>query len=270
MCLSYSKNIFRRDYGDGNHVTAKTKRHMSSDCNLEDVLLLFWLISDAAVVCVSLGIDARNSFLWFIHLCFSHSQFDTNGDGQISTAELREAMKKLLGQQVWRCWERLSFSLELSINHDACLHLLCLLHLCVVPEIYATYIHTFPTNWLFQVGHRDLEDILRDIDLNGDGHVDFEGEESYAIWDGILCNSHSRTHFTAYRAWKSNMLAQHLSLLVCFHHSVSLLNTHIFHSISNPNMCGWYPNTMLIVKWGDEGSRSACQIISIARDYGTS
>lgn len=28
-----------------------------------------------------------------------------------------------------------------------------------------------------QVGHRDLEDILRDIDLNGDGHVDFEGEE---------------------------------------------------------------------------------------------
>lgn len=29
-----------------------------------------------------------------------------------------------------------------------------------------------------QVGHRDLEDILRDIDLNGDGHVDFEGEGS--------------------------------------------------------------------------------------------
>ncbi|KAI1900735.1 hypothetical protein AGOR_G00052950 [Albula goreensis] len=27
-------------------------------------------------------------------------EFDTNGDGQISTAELREAMKKLLGQQV--------------------------------------------------------------------------------------------------------------------------------------------------------------------------
>uniref|UniRef100_A0AAV2J0R0 EF-hand domain-containing protein n=1 Tax=Knipowitschia caucasica TaxID=637954 RepID=A0AAV2J0R0_KNICA len=41
----------------------------------------------------------------------------------ISTAELREAMKKLLGQQV---------------------------------------------------GHRDLEEILRDIDLNGDGQVDFE------------------------------------------------------------------------------------------------
>lgn len=31
-----------------------------------------------------------------------------------------------------------------------------------------------------QVGHRDLEDILRDIDLNGDGHVDFEGEASRA------------------------------------------------------------------------------------------
>uniref|UniRef100_A0A671SEE1 Calcium binding protein 1b n=1 Tax=Sinocyclocheilus anshuiensis TaxID=1608454 RepID=A0A671SEE1_9TELE len=45
-------------------------------------------------------------------------EFDTNGDGQISTAELREAMKKLLA----------------------------------------------------------FIDILRDIDLNGDGHVDFEGE----------------------------------------------------------------------------------------------
>lgn len=27
-------------------------------------------------------------------------QFDTNGDGEISTGELREAMRKLLGQQV--------------------------------------------------------------------------------------------------------------------------------------------------------------------------
>lgn len=52
-------------------------------------------------------------------------QFDTNGDGEISTSELREAMKKLLGQQV---------------------------------------------------GHRDIEEIIRDVDLNGDGRVDFEGE----------------------------------------------------------------------------------------------
>lgn len=39
--------------------------------------------------------------LWFDQ-AFSliNPQFDTNGDGQISTAELREAMKKLLGQQV--------------------------------------------------------------------------------------------------------------------------------------------------------------------------
>lgn len=29
---------------------------------------------------------------------------------------------------------------------------------------------------VFQVGHRDLEDILKDIDLNGDGRVDFEGK----------------------------------------------------------------------------------------------
>lgn len=34
---------------------------------------------------------------------------------------------------------------------------------------------------LFQVGHRDLEDILRDIDLNGDGHVDFEGDPPLAL-----------------------------------------------------------------------------------------
>lgn len=26
-----------------------------------------------------------------------------------------------------------------------------------------------------QVGHRDIEEIIRDVDLNGDGRVDFEG-----------------------------------------------------------------------------------------------
>lgn len=57
---------------------------------------------------------------------FMYLQFDTNGDGEISTSELREAMKKLLGQQV---------------------------------------------------GHRDIEEIIRDVDLNGDGRVDFEGEK---------------------------------------------------------------------------------------------
>lgn len=53
-------------------------------------------------------------------------QFDTNGDGEISTSELREAMRKLLGHQV---------------------------------------------------GHRDIEEIIRDVDLNGDGRVDFEGKQ---------------------------------------------------------------------------------------------
>ena len=52
-------------------------------------------------------------------------QFDSNGDGRISLTELREAMKKLMGEQV--------------------------------------------TN-------KEINEILRDVDLNGDGLVDFEGE----------------------------------------------------------------------------------------------
>uniref|UniRef100_A0A8C7I6N0 Calcium binding protein 1 n=1 Tax=Oncorhynchus kisutch TaxID=8019 RepID=A0A8C7I6N0_ONCKI len=67
-------------------------------------------------------------------------EFDTNGDGAISTSELREAMRKLLGQQV---------------------------------------------------GHRDIEDILRDIDLNVDGHVDFEGKlmQILFIYTSIIIKS---------------------------------------------------------------------------------
>ncbi len=79
-------------------------------------------------------------------------------------------MKKLLGQQVQYKTTR-----ELSIMHSVCLNLLCVMD-----------VHTFLTSWLFQVGHRDLEDILRDIDLNGDGHVDFEGKESHAVGASIL------------------------------------------------------------------------------------
>ncbi|XP_015675216.1 calcium-binding protein 1-like [Protobothrops mucrosquamatus] len=50
-------------------------------------------------------------------------EFDTNGDGQISIAELWEAMHKLLGQQL---------------------------------------------------NYQDMDEILQDVDLNGDGLVDFE------------------------------------------------------------------------------------------------
>ncbi|NXS45714.1 CABP2 protein, partial [Balaeniceps rex] len=50
-------------------------------------------------------------------------EFDTNGDGQISMAELREAMCKLLGHQL---------------------------------------------------NYREVDEILKDVDLNGDGLVDFE------------------------------------------------------------------------------------------------
>lgn len=32
-----------------------------------------------------------------------------------------------------------------------------------------------------QVGHRDIEEIIRDVDLNGDGRVDFEGEKESVL-----------------------------------------------------------------------------------------
>lgn len=53
-------------------------------------------------------------------------QFDSDGDGQISLGELREAMKKLMGEQL---------------------------------------------------NHREIDEILHDVDLNGDGQVDFEGKK---------------------------------------------------------------------------------------------
>lgn len=66
----------------------------------------------------------KNIYLYFYPI--QHvSQFDSDGDGQISLGELREAMKKLMGEQL---------------------------------------------------NHREIDEILRDIDLNGDGQVDFEGE----------------------------------------------------------------------------------------------
>lgn len=59
------------------------------------------------------------------------SQFDSDGDGQISLGELREAMKKLMGEQL---------------------------------------------------NHREIDEILRDVDLNGDGQVDFEGTHVGYVW----------------------------------------------------------------------------------------
>lgn len=102
-----------------------------------------------------------------------HFQFDTNGDGQISTAELREAMKKLLGQQVPSGWRSLPSSLRQSINHCPSDLSPCS-SLVNAVSLRPSDVHTFLST--SQVGHRDLEEILRDIDLNGDGHVDFEGK----------------------------------------------------------------------------------------------
>lgn len=66
-----------------------------------------------------------NFFFFLLHYINSVSQFDSDGDGQISLGELREAMKKLMGEQL---------------------------------------------------NHREIDEILRDVDLNGDGQVDFEGK----------------------------------------------------------------------------------------------
>lgn len=54
-------------------------------------------------------------------------QFDMNGDGEISTAEMREAIAALLGEQLKA---------------------------------------------------QEVDEILQDVDLNGDGHVDFDGERN--------------------------------------------------------------------------------------------
>lgn len=54
-------------------------------------------------------------------------QFDMNGDGEISTAEMREAIAALLGEQLKA---------------------------------------------------QEVDEILQDVDLNGDGHVDFDGEDT--------------------------------------------------------------------------------------------
>ncbi|KAM7416339.1 hypothetical protein PAMA_018418 [Pampus argenteus] len=84
--------------------------------------------------------DAFREYLLFHVLsCASAflSKFDTNGDGAISTSELRDAMRKLLGQQV---------------------------------------------------GLKEAEDILRDVDLNGDGLVDFEGKAAFT-YDLFKCSA---------------------------------------------------------------------------------
>lgn len=75
-----------------------------------------------------------------VYLLLCVSQFDSNGDGQISLTELREAMKKLMGEQV--------------------------------------------TN-------REINEILQDVDLNGDGLVDFEGERNFLCLYGISSSSSS-------------------------------------------------------------------------------
>lgn len=71
-------------------------------------------------------------------------QFDVNGDGEISSAEMRQAITALLGEQLKA---------------------------------------------------QEVDEILQDVDLNGDGHVDFDGEvQPYfpssplgMVWDRCSC-----------------------------------------------------------------------------------
>lgn len=65
-------------------------------------------------------------------------------------------MRKLLGQQV---------SFLLFLNEQP---------LCAV--LYSL----LPSYFFFQVGLKEVEDILRDVDLNGDGLVDFEGKTDFS------------------------------------------------------------------------------------------
>ncbi|MGH0162724.1 UNVERIFIED_CONTAM: hypothetical protein FKN15_064239 [Acipenser sinensis] len=138
-------------------------------------------------------------------------EFDTNGDGEISTAELREAMRKLLGQQVGhRDLEEILRDVDLNgdghvdfevgghVDFEDFVELMGPKLLAETADMIGVKelrdaFKEFDTNGdgeistaelreamrkLLgqQVGHRDLEEILRDVDLNGDGHVDFEGE----------------------------------------------------------------------------------------------
>lgn len=72
--------------------------------------------------------------------------------------------------------------------------------------------------WLFQVGHRDLEDILRDIDLNGDGHVDFEGNADNVVCETTIRYLYRRIHFTVWCLLLS---------FLCFCPSFTQTHTHI-------------------------------------------
>uniref|UniRef100_A0A3B4GK04 Calcium binding protein 2b n=1 Tax=Pundamilia nyererei TaxID=303518 RepID=A0A3B4GK04_9CICH len=86
-----------------------------------------YMPTEMELIELSQNISVKNEdFLDYKTLIFcviKVTNFDSNGDGQISLTELREAMKKLMGEQV--------------------------------------------TN-------REINEILKDADLNGDGLVDFE------------------------------------------------------------------------------------------------
>lgn len=71
-------------------------------------------------------------------VCVCVRQFDSDGDGQITLDEMKEALKTLLGEKLKK---------------------------------------------------GELEEILKELDLNGDGTVDFDGEHIYTR----LCHTHTHT-----------------------------------------------------------------------------
>lgn len=110
-------------------------------------------------------------------LSLSNTQFDTNGDGAISISELRDAMRKLLGQQV-RVRLLLRWLEYISMDILKLLPLYHKVHNFALTASYVFGILAYLKNAIVfpQVCPKDLEDILRDVDLNGDGLVDFEGK----------------------------------------------------------------------------------------------
>ncbi|KAJ3614417.1 hypothetical protein NHX12_017991 [Muraenolepis orangiensis] len=95
-------------------------------------------------------------------------EFDSDGDGQISLGELREAMKKLMGEQL-NHHEIDEILRDVDLNGDGQFDSDGdgQISLGELREAMKKLMGE-------QLNHHEIDEILRDVDLNGDGQVDFE------------------------------------------------------------------------------------------------